>query len=429
VALASRLSAIAVACVALAACTHGDHVAKPTTTSSSQAQTKTTDVGRPRGGSVRVGVWDMPDPAAPTLAGAAVRALVLPQMFVAGPTGAWSPSLVDPGSDRLAADQLSASFRLRAGAVWSDGTPIGVDDLRRSANAQFVASVDEPTDAGRITVHFKEKLPGWRRLWSGVDSVAAPAPGVWGGPFVVASVTPGLETVLRRNDRWWGAPRPWLDEVRLVLVPEATMQRQLFEQKALDVVAPLASSNRRNQFDGEKVGQAGGWAVWLLVKDDDAVGRGLAATVPRKLFVETLLAEEATVGEGTEPTGDLGALRGQTVQLTGEVEEPMLSSLQRAMQRKVVAVGGTLELRNAESDRVEGWVAAGDYQAAVVTWYQSPEPCGVCGPSVPAGIVVPLWRPLPFVASVPSVQGVEANPWALGPAWNASEWWLLAGTP
>ena len=37
---------------------------------------------RPRGGSVKVGVWAAPDAAASTLGGAAVRALVLPQMFV-----------------------------------------------------------------------------------------------------------------------------------------------------------------------------------------------------------------------------------------------------------------------------------------------------------------------------------------------------------
>src|SRR5688572_30636336 len=49
---------------------------------------------RSRGGSARVGVWGEPDPGAPTLAGAGVRALVLPQLFVAQANGRWVGSLV-----------------------------------------------------------------------------------------------------------------------------------------------------------------------------------------------------------------------------------------------------------------------------------------------------------------------------------------------
>jgi ABC-type transport system substrate-binding protein len=412
----------------------------------------------------------MPDPAAPTLAGAGVRALVLPQLFVAGANGRWLPSLVEPGSDRGAADGLSASFRLRAGAKWSSGVAVGVEDLRRSADARFVAGVDGPDGAGRVTVRFVRPLPGWRRLWSGVGSVSAPAPGVWGGPFVVAEMTPGLETVLRRNDSWWGAPQPYLDEVRLVLVPDVVMQRQLFERGELDVVAPLATSNRSGQFGGDAVvgrpsrpsGPSGpsGWDVRLVLNGarlDEGARRALAGAVDRRLFVDSLLAGEASVLDGwagpedgtwrsvgVGDVGALGGLQGKTVVLTGEIEEPITPWLQRAVQRAVSGAGGTVELRNAEADRVEGWVAAGDYDAAVVVAYEGPNVCWVCrwpgaeAESADAGdvaaaaalegrlrdsaVVLPLWRPAPFVAARPGIEGPSANGFGLTAAWNAWEW-------
>src|SRR5581483_2017093 len=98
-------------------------------------------------------------------------------------------------------------------------------DLDRTADHRFVATVRAGPD-GTITVQFHQAIPGWRRLWSGIDSIGAPRPNVWGGPFVLASMTPGLETVLRPNPHWTGGG-PFLDELHLVVVPDADMQRRL----------------------------------------------------------------------------------------------------------------------------------------------------------------------------------------------------------
>jgi hypothetical protein len=423
-------------------------------------------VERPRGGSVRVGVWSRPDPAAPTLGGAAVRALVLPQLFVAGPDGRWSPSLVEPGSDQTAPDETSASFRIRAGATWSNSTAIGADDLRRSADARFVAGVDGPGADGRLTVRFTQRLPGWRRLWSFTDSVTPPAPGVWGGPFVVSSMTADLETVLRRNDRWFGGPGPFLDEVRLVLVPDAVTARQLLARGELDVVAPPAYTVRTRQLEGlDGVSVAGvprgGWSVSLLLNPArlGAEERGaLIATVDRRLFAGTLLRDEAAVLDGfagpedgtwaAVGPADPAGLRGERVDLVGMLEEPMTALLQRAMQKRAHGAGGFLELRNAEADRVERWIAEGSYDAAIVMTVDAPEPCWRCRwERVDAGLagaadggdasavraleaklrdegwVLPLWRGRTVVAWREGLGGVKANGFALSGAWNAWEWW------
>jgi Bacterial extracellular solute-binding proteins, family 5 Middle len=390
---------------------------------SSTTTTSTTVVERPRGGSVRVGVWGMPDPAAPTLAGAGVRSLVLPQLFTLGPGGERVPSLAAPESDRDGPDAMSASFILRNGARWSNGTPITVEDLRRTADAAWVAGLEGPDAAGRITVRFTKPMPGWRRLWSDTAAVASPGEGVWGGPFVVAGMTPGLETVLRRNDQWWGGPGPWLDEVRLVLVPEATMARQLFERGDLDVIAPPAYTNRRGQLPGAPRGLAGGWDVRLVMNPrhlDERQRNALMAASGARVFAETLLRDEAEPGPGAVDGGDVGPLKGKTVQLTGEVEEPMAYPFGRALQKRVQAAGGTVELRNAESDRVEGWVAAGDYEAAVMMAWAPPEGCLSCRD---VGVAAPLWRPFPVVAFSRDLRDVDVNPWALTPAWDAADWW------
>lgn len=421
---------------------------------------------RPRGGSARVGVWASPDPAATTLGGAAVRALVLPQLFVALPDGRWAASLAVPGSDRTAGDGRSATLKLRRGAVWSDGAPITADDLRRSMDARFVSGVDGPAADGTVTLRFTQPLPGWRRLWSGTDSVPPPRPGLWGGPFVVAGHTPGLEAVLRRNERWYVPGRPFLDEVRLVLVPDPNIARVLLERGELDAVMPPASTVRTAQLDAiPGVSTAavarGGWWTGLLLRPDALSlerRRALIATVDRRAFVGTLLHGEAVVLDGfASPEdarwagvgpGPAGALAGAVVDLVGEIEEPMTPLLQRSMQKRAHPAGGRLELRNAESGRVERWVAEGAYQAAVVMQFDGPEPCWTCrwqavdealARAADAGdrtaaatledelrdraLLLPLWRPRTVVAWRSGLNGVRANGYALSAAWNAWEWW------
>lgn len=408
-------------------------------------------------------MWANPDPGSPTLGGAAVRALVLPQLFVADPDGRWTSGLAEPGTDRTADDQRSASFRLRSGATWSDGAPITVDDLRRSADDRFVAGVDDPAPDGTITVRFHDRLPAWRRLWSAQDSVAAPRPGVWGGPFVVASMTPGLETVLARNDRWWGRRTTFLDEVRLVLVPDPTTARLLLDRQELDVVMPPAATVRTDQFErlaGVRVDRAtaGGWSVAVETNPkrlELEQRRAVLQSVDRAAFVRTLLDGEAKLFDGFAgpddetwkgaPFGEVGALKGETLDLVGFSEEPMTGLLHRSMQKRARAAGGTIELRQSEADRVETWLRNGEFEAAVVVALDPPGLCWTCrwadvagsqaaDTGDPAAVialeqsledearVLPLWRPSTIVAYRGDLVGVQANGYAASGAWNAWEW-------
>lgn len=461
--------------LAAAGCTSGDRGGQTRGEGAASSSTSVPDARnthRPRGGAARVGVWGEPDPGAPTLAGAGVRALVLPQLFVAQPNGRWVGSLVQPGSDRTAPDRRSATLSLRKGAVWSDGTPISVEDLRRSTDARFVAGIDGPDAAGVLTLRFTQPLPGWRRLWSGTDSVPPPSGGVWGGPFVVAERTPGLEVVLRRNDRWYGGEPALLDEVRLVLVPSDVIARKLFEKGSLDAVMPPAATVRTRQLESlkgvrEDATAQSGWWVGLLLRGDKVPRerrQALVATVDRAAFVGTLLQQEATVLNGFGGSGDRtwadvkvgvavsggtpASVKGAPIVVTGQIEEPMTPLLQRSMQKRARALGGTLELRNAEADRVERWVGDGAYEAALMMQLDGPAVCWTCRwASVDQGLaaaadagdaaavtaleaklrdealLLPLWRSRVVVAWREGLNGVKANGYALNAAWNAVEWW------
>lgn len=402
---------------------------------------------------------------------------MLPQLFVAQPNGRWAASLVQPGTDETAPDRRSATFSLRRRAVWSDGSPITADDLRRAADARFVAGIDGPDPAGRLTLRFTQPLPGWRRLWSGADAVSTPREGVWGGPFVVAERTSGLETVLRRNDRWYGG-RAFLDEIRLVLVPDDVVARQLLDRGRLDVVMPPAATVRTRQLESLRsvdvdVASRSGWWVGLLLRADRIPverRRALAATVDRAAFVGALLQREAGVLNGFLDSrdatwaevkvgvpvvgGDPALLRGAPIELTGQIEEPMSRLLQRSMQKRAREWGATLELRNAEADRVEQWVGQGQYQAAIVMQMDSPALCWTCrwgsvdqtlASAADAGdraaaarlqtrlrdeaLLLPLWRPRPVVAWRSGLNGVIANGYALNAAWNAAQWWRVSAAP
>src|SRR5687767_14089487 len=124
----------------------------------------------------------------------------------------------------------------------------------------------------------------------------------------------------------------------------------------------------------------------------------------------------------------------------------MTALLHRSMQKAVRtgADDGRLELRAAESDRVEGWVARGEFDAALVPAWDGPSVCWTCRwSSVDAGLaaaadagdaaavaalqaklrdealLLPIWRPRAVVAwQTPAVAPLRANPYGLSAAWD-----------
>ncbi|MCP4960130.1 MAG: hypothetical protein GY925_12790 [Actinomycetia bacterium] len=463
------VGAIALLGSGVAGCTSSDvdpadisfpDIATSTSTSTSAAPHESIDLPTPTtvpipvGGVVRVGMWAEPDQEAPTLAGAIVRSMTQPQLFEPGPEGSWIAGLVEPGSDLDGDGLRSASFRLRTGAVWSNGSPITADDLRRSADTLFVESI--VSDGEIITVSFNQPLPNWRMLWSGTEVVEPPSADVFGGPFAVGSVVAGLETVLVPNDVWWG-DGPYLDELHLVVVPDQDIMMRLFARGDLDVMSPMPSVGRLAEIDlisnvrDVSVDRADGFGWWTgLTMDPDQVGQVdrevLASTLDPALFVGSLLKDEAIVIKG-QPTADFEpAITGTLVTITSPDDVPMLAAALRAVVLEVRRSGGiTPEIREAASDLAEPWISQGAPAWAGLNYEGPGRGCWTCaygdidesaarladggGEPLDAllgerAIVDRWWHPVVVTAADPSIVGVEANGWALGPAWNAELWWL-----
>jgi len=411
----------------------------------------------PQGGVVRVGVWGKPDPEAATLTGATIRSLTQPQLFVAQPDGTWAPSLVEPGSD-VDGDQFrSATFRLREGAVWSDGSKIQGGHLWESADHRFVTEVDVADD-GLYTVSFNQPLPGWRRLWSGAATVEPPEPGLFGGAWRVESANPELEVVLIPNESWWGE-RPNLDELRLVVVPDQGVLYDLFADGAIDVIAPNAATGRLPTLAELAPGRVdtalgSGWWVGMTSNPErinEAQARALLGSIDADFFVGALLKGEAVVGSlGGDavrfPEAQLTDIS-DLITITVPDDVAMLGAVKRAALLAVRTAGGTVpELRDAASDLVDPWIAAGDFEASIELFYDGlGGPCWTCrfgnvdeaaarladGGGDPldtmlaeTGVARLLWRPIQAVAWAENVNGVVANGWALSSAWNANEWWV-----
>ncbi len=421
-----------------------------------------------KGGVVRVAVSSPPELADAGQGGDTLRQLVWPKLFVAQPDGTWRASLVEPGSDRSSSDRTSATFRLRAGAQWSNGAPITVDDLRRSADKRFVSTIDGPSASGTIKVNFLTPFPGWRRLWSGEASVTPPAADVYGGAFVVRSVTSGLETTVVPNSNWYGDGGPFVDEIHLVLTADSVMARQLLETKQVDVVAPVADTVRSKLFGdiaGVKVSRderTGAWVgLWLNAERvTDGPRKRVLSGVPREQFVDSLLDGESTLVTGFDGTNDRVWPRASvvasedvgssTLTLSTPTDEPLMPLLQKSVQRAGQGFSASINGQSGDAGTVRQWLASGQYQLLVTSTQNGPDVCWTCNFESQVGSdltrradagerravvdvertlhdkaqLLPLWWATPLTAYTDSVvAGVRANGYVSSPTWNAEQWW------
>jgi peptide/nickel transport system substrate-binding protein len=471
-------------------------------------------VGGGAAGTVRLGVPEEPasldpfDPKSRTLAGEAILGEVLPQLFRVDPGGREMGWLADAPSVRVAPDGRSAAFTLRSGARWSDGAPITVDDLRFTldtvrgdawpgprAGYDRLTAVDGV--GASVTFRFDGPFPGWRRLFSGADFVL-PAhrlsgkdlhaewkqgPDLFGGPFGLGPVTPGLSVVLPRNDSWWGG-KAKAAAIEVLVVPDVRTMEQLLRRRELDVAWPPATSNRIGRFRAlpgvdVSVAEPGGTVETLVANTTTLpVDRRLAylGLANRDRFVDVVLAGEAdravslagpasgaAAGAATWATAAVqpvaGALKGvmQTT-LVADEEDELSPLVGRVLQQGAAANGATVELKSDESTKVDAtWLPEGRFDLALMRTVAWPEPCWSCWFAEPAtgrgnvtrvkgltplaaaadtdpaavpaletrvraeGLLLPLWRPRAVLAGA-GVAGLVANSWSVGPFWSAESW-------
>ena len=182
----------------------------------------------------------------------------------------------------ISPDKLTITIRLRAGALWHDGTPVTAEDVKwsldRAVQAKSLAAAQLTTGsltspgqfriAGPATIevtlpkpdrlalanlcvpyaiminstlarqHATEADP-WAQDWMKANTAA-------GGAYVVESYKAGESAILRRNEAWKNGRDGKLPEFRRVIiqtVPEPATRANLIERGDADLSIDLAASD------------------------------------------------------------------------------------------------------------------------------------------------------------------------------------------
>ena len=242
------------------------------------------------------------------------------------------------------ADGLSATFRLREGVKWHDGTPFTSADVAFSAMQVWkplqnlgrlvfanLEAVDTPDDHTAI-FRFARPTPFQlirnalpvvssvvaRHIFEGeADIAAGPANNspVGTGPFRFAEHRPGEYYRLERNADYWGEGRPELDEIIFRVLPDRAAAAGALEAGEIQLAAfsqvPLTDLDRISKVPGIKVYSKGYEALTyqLCVEINHRraelanvkVRRAIAHAIDRDFVVRTIFLGYAETATGIVP--------------------------------------------------------------------------------------------------------------------------------
>ncbi|MFD1198584.1 ABC transporter substrate-binding protein [Brucella gallinifaecis] len=243
-------------------------------------------------------------------------------------------------------DGLSATFHLRDGVKWHDGTPFTSEDVAFSAmqvwkplqnlgRVVFKALEKVETPDKHIAVfHFSEPTPFQlirnalpaltavlpKHVFEGTDIASNPANEklVGTGPFKYAEHKAGEYYRLVKNEDYWGEGEPYLDEIIYRVLPDRAAAAGALEAGEIDLAAfsavPLADLDRISKVPGLDVVSKGYEALtYQLVVEinhrrkalaDIKVRQAIAHAIDRGFVVKTIFLGYAKPSTGPVPQYD-----------------------------------------------------------------------------------------------------------------------------
>lgn len=259
------------------------------------------------------------------------RALIFETLVRDDGEGTPTPHLAEAWEE--SEDGLTVTFTLREDVIFHDGTPLNAESAEfalrfRAANAAWGPFLDDVDVIDDRTVALQLNEPYWRLLGdlaveftgSLVSPTSVDPPGdpdgvlidyIGTGPFVVDSYGKDAESVLLRNDDYWG-PMTELDQVVWQTIPDPYTQVLSLRAGELDTAGatehhsalPYSEVAKFTRDDGFEVAfqsygrfQVIDFNVDRAPTDDAGVRRAFNLAIDRDAMVATLfegLAEPAT---------------------------------------------------------------------------------------------------------------------------------------
>jgi peptide/nickel transport system substrate-binding protein len=166
---------------------------------------------------------------------------------------------------KVSKDGRQIVFVLRSGISFSDGTPFSADDVAYTVQQLMDPALHSPTgDAFRtgpgtaetkvlsptqIAITFPAPVASLDRSFDQVAIVSARSTkreSAVLGPFMVADYQPGSTLLLKRNPNYWktdehGRKLPYLDSIRLDIVPNRDLEMLRFRKGEIDLINSLDS--------------------------------------------------------------------------------------------------------------------------------------------------------------------------------------------
>ena len=377
-------------------------------------------------GEVRVGVLGEPATLDPYAVDASDLTLALtrplyPSLFRLLPDGEVRPELA------LSLDETASGARIRLReASWSDGRPITARDVIASVEEarppSGFARVRTASARGPRTVVLTGEVADWPLTLARAAPVVSFRRGVFGGPFVLAGRTPGLELVLEPNSRWWGRS-VGLERVRVRHIASLDIMISLLRRDELDVGATPSALNLPGRLDaaGLEWAQALGWeSVWMdfgaadvSASERQGVAEALDLARMESVFpsLGRLVVTPDGSGAGNRPLHELD--------IAAPRDDELLVLYQEAVYEQLKGAGIASELSGIESDEFYGsWLRDNPVDVALK------RSTGVPGalPGSGAADALPLARVSTVLAWRQGIRGPRPNPTLEGPLWNLESW-------
>ncbi len=308
------------------------------------------------------------------LAGRQITRAIYPTCTRTRPDFSFEPYFCETLPTIIQEDPLVVEYRLRADAMWSDGTPVSSDDMvfyfencndpqdDCAATQGFDSATLEVVDDKAVRLSWPEGQPfvEYILLFSGPFPPAhlgrdwsegfRTDPGVGAGPYVVDEYNPGSDLTLVANPTWFGEG-PHIDEVTFRFISDVGNLPLALENGEVDVIYPQPQVDLVQQINGISGVESSitFGPTWEHITFNTATvpleaRQAIALALDRELIVTALMRP---FSESAQPLGNRIYMNGQA-----QYQDNTPAEFQ---QRDVAAARAVLE--------AAGWELDGDVYA------------------------------------------------------------------